>query len=116
MLRLRESLLTLGAGVLLLPNVSFYVSSGFLTWKKSFQTGLLPFAGKYLHNVTFSKTEWLCHCRDLIEDEGHIISGKCEVYKDVQTQFGVSGNEKNVVSFFQAVLDRRDDMKKEDRT
>ena len=66
--------------------------------------------------MRFSKTEWLCRCRDSIEEEGHIISGRCNVYKDLNTQFGDLGEEKNLVSFFQAVLDRRDDMEKEDRT
>ena len=41
--------------------------------------------------------------------------GKCEVYRDLKSQFGDLGEDKNLVDFFRAVLDRRDDLEEEDR-
>ena len=51
-----------------------------------------------------------------IQDEGHIFSGKCEAYEDLRTQFGDLGEDKNLVKFFQAVLDQRDVLEDEERT
>ena len=49
------------------------------------------------------------------EEEGHIISGQCEVYSDLRSQFGDLKEDKNLVMYFQAVLDRRDNLEEEDR-
>ena len=49
------------------------------------------------------------------EEEGHIISGQCEVYSDLRAQFGDLKEDKNLVMYFQAVLDRRDTLDEEDR-
>ena len=51
-----------------------------------------------------------------VEDEGHIVSGQCPVYGDLRTQFGDLGEDENLVAFFWAVLDRRDELEEEDRT
>ena len=49
------------------------------------------------------------------EEESHITSGSCEVYGDLKAQLGDWGEDKNLVEFFRAVLDRRDELDKEDR-
>ena len=49
------------------------------------------------------------------EEEGHILSGSCEVYGDLKSQFGDLNEDKNLVDFFRAVLDRRDELEDEDR-
>ena len=86
--------------------------------RKWFRTrfGLQDFAGNYSHNRRFAKTDWLCRCRTEKEDEGHIISGKCSVYEDLRGQFGDLSKDSNLVEYFQAVLDRREDLENEERT
>ena len=82
-----------------------------------FQTrfGLQDFAGNYSHNMKFSKTNWMCRCENEVEAEGHIVSGQCTVYGDLKSQFGDLTEDKNLVQYFQAVLDRRDILEEEDR-
>ena len=77
--------------------------------------GLLDFAGNYSHSKKFSKTDWMCRCKKEVEKEGHIVSGQCEVYGDLKSQFGDLKEDKNLVNYFQAVLDRRDSLEEEDR-
>jgi hypothetical protein len=85
--------------------------------RKWFRTrfGLQEFAGNYSHNKKFSKTNWMCRCLKEVEKEGHIVSGQCEVYGDLRSQFGDLQEDKNLVQYFQAVLDRRDSLEEEDR-
>ena len=86
--------------------------------RKWFRTrfGLQDFAGNYSHDRRFAKSNWLCQCKTNREEEGHIISGKCDVYEDLRTKFGDLGEDKNLVKYFQAVLDRRDVLEDEERT
>ena len=77
--------------------------------------GLQPFAGNYSHDRRFAKTNWLCKCGTAQEEEGHIVSGNCQVYGDLKDKFGDLGEDSNLVSYFQAVLDRREDLEREDR-
>ena len=64
----------------------------------------------------FAKSDCLCRCQTSVEDVGHIVSGQCPVYRDLRTQFGDLGEDKNLVDFFRAVLDRRDQLEEDDRT
>ena len=57
----------------------------------------------------------MCRCGSEREEEGHIVSGHCEVYGDLRTQFGDLSEDENLVKYFQAVLDRRDNLEEEDR-
>ena len=85
--------------------------------RKWFKTrfGLQDFAGNYSHNMKFSKTNWMCRCENEVEVEGHIVSGQCTVYGDLKSQYGDLNEDKNLVQYFQAVLDRRDSLEEEDR-
>ena len=84
-------------------------------WFKS-RFGLQAFAGNFSHDRRFAKTDWLCRCKISIEDEGHIVSGQCPVYGGLRTQFGDLGEDRNLVAYFTAVLDRREELEEEDRT
>ena len=84
-------------------------------WFKT-RFGLQNFAGNYSHDRRFAKTDWRCRCQTSVEDEGHIVSAQCPVYGDLRTQFGDLGEDKNLVNFFRAVLDRRDQLEEDDRT
>ena len=50
-----------------------------------------------------------------VKDKGHIVSGQCPVYGGLRTQFGDLGEDRNLVDFFTAVLDRRDELEEDDR-
>ena len=50
--------------------------------------GLFPFVGNYSHDSRFARTNWLCHCKNAREEERHLISGKCEVYKEIRQGYG----------------------------
>ena len=83
-------------------------------WFKT-RYGLMPFAGNFSHNRRYAPSDWLCRCKTTREEEGHITSGSCEVYGDLKSQFGDLKEDKNLVDFFRAVLDRRDELEEEDR-
>ena len=44
------------------------------------------------------------------------MSGNCLVYSDLRSQFGDLREDKNLVNYFRAVLNRRDTLEEEDRT
>ena len=62
------------------------------------------------------KLTGFCRCKASVEDEGHIVCGVCSVYGGLRTQFGDLGEDQNLVAFFTAVLDRRDELEEDDRT
>ena len=43
------------------------------------------------------------------------MTGNCQVYGDLKSQFGDLQEDANLVEFFKAVLDRRDMLEDEDR-
>ena len=57
----------------------------------------------------------MCQCLRKVEEKDHIVSGQFEVYGDLRSQFGDLQDDKNLVQYFQAVLDRRDILQEEDR-
>ena len=75
---------------------------------------MMPFAGNFTHDRRFSKTEWLCKCRQIKEVEGHLTSGKCPVYGDIRERYTDLKNDDDLVHFFQEVLDRREMLDKEE--
>ena len=58
----------------------------------------------------------MCRCKESREEKGHITLGQCNVYGDLRTKFGDLKEDQNLVQFFWAVLDRRDQLEEEDRT
>ena len=68
----------------------------------------------YTHARKFAKTDWLCLCQEASESESHLLSGKCRVHGDLIENFGDLKEDNNLVSFFRAVLDRRDTTEEED--
>ena len=76
--------------------------------------GLLAFAGNYQHNNRFAKSNWLCRCEEAQEDETHLGSGDCKVFGDIVLllveRFSDLSQDENLVQFFAAVLERRDQL------
>ena len=61
----------------------------------------------FLHDMRFANTDGLCHCKASREEEGHIVSGNCQVYGGLRMHFGYLEDDENLVKFFQAVIDKR---------
>ena len=57
----------------------------------------------------------MCQCLRTVEEKDHIVSGQFVVYGDLRSQFGDLQDDKILVQYFQAVLDRRDLLQEEDR-
>ena len=43
------------------------------------------------------------------------MSGQCPVYGGLRTQFGDLGEDRNLVEYFKAVLDRREKLEEDER-
>ena len=71
---------------------------------------MLPFAGNYGQDRKFAHTEWLCSCREEREEESHLLSGLCRVYGDIRRRDGDLGDEEDLISFFNQVLERREEI------
>ena len=54
-------------------------------WFKT-RFSLQPFGGNFSHDKRFSKSNWLCHCKATKEDESHLVSGHCEVWRPYRRQ------------------------------
>ena len=57
----------------------------------------------------------MCQRLKTVEEDSHIVSGQCEVYGNLRSQFGDLQEEKNLVQYFKAVLDRIDILEEEGR-
>jgi hypothetical protein len=50
----------------------------------------------------------MCRCEEAREDEPHIVSGSCPVYRDIRENYQDLKNETELVKYFNEVLERRD--------
>ena len=94
-----------------------YISKGRMPHVRDiFKTrfGLMPFGGNYSKDRRFARSDWLCKCREAREEEAHLISGNCEIYGEIRKKYELLDDE-NLVSFFNNVLKRRDELDDEDR-
>ena len=95
-----------------------YISSSFIhEVRQMYKTrfGMQPFAGNFSHDRRFAQTEWLCRCGISKEEEGHILSGNCEVYGDIRQKFNTSLSDSELVQFFSEVLARREKLEENDK-
>ena len=76
--------------------------------------GMLPFAGNYTKDKRFSRSDWLCKCREAKEEESHLLSGNCEVYGEIRQKYSNLDDDKQLVNFFNEVLARRDELDEEE--
>ena len=68
--------------------------------------GMTDFAGNFKNNLKFKKTGWLCICKEEIEHENHLLSGKCKVYGDINEKYKTK-DDKSLMTFFEEVLTKR---------
>ena len=64
-----------------------------------------PFAGNYSHNRQIAWWQWLCKCQEEREEEANLMS-------DLTLQYDDLTNDDNLVSFFNDVLARREELDK----
>ena len=55
----------------------------------------------------------MCLCEKSREEEGHILSGECQVYGDLVDKYSDLTNDDNLVSLFQEVLSWREQLSKQ---
>ena len=70
--------------------------------------GLMPFAGNFKNDKRFAGIGSLCRCMRNLEDEPHLLSGKCEVFGDIRGKYGELKDDESLVKFFNEVLEMRD--------
>ena len=78
------------------------------TYKARF--GMNPFAGNFNSDRRFAKTEGLCRCQIVAEEESHLLSGNCQVFGTIREKYGDLHDDESLVSFFNEVLSRRDEI------
>jgi hypothetical protein len=78
------------------------------------RNGLQPFGGIYSHHKRFAETGHLCRCGEKREDESHLISGNCPVYRDIREQHQDFEDDEDLVNFFTEVLARREELDREE--
>ena len=71
---------------------------------------LLPFGGNFKNDKRFAKTKWRCLCKEEIEEESHLLSGKCTVYGDLRSMVEDVRDDHQLATFFAAILERREQM------
>ena len=66
------------------------------------------FADNYRHDPAFRRTGGLCRCGTAPEQEQHLTSGDCPVYRDIWEQYGDQTDDQSLVDMFREILARRD--------
>jgi hypothetical protein len=93
------------------PGKKDYISNNKISevrkWYRT-RVGLLPFAGNYSKDRRFARTNWMCRCLAVKEEEPHIVSGDCPVYSDIHERYENLNDFTELVGFFKEVLERRD--------
>ena len=74
---------------------------------------LQPFGGNYKHDKKFEKIKWMCCCGGKLEEESHLLSGECPVYGDMVGMVGNRRDDEQLVAFFAAVLERREQLEEQ---
>ena len=76
------------------------------------RTGMLPFAGNYSMDKRFSKTSWMCRCKNAKEEEKHIRE-ECHLYEDIREKYDSKlHQDEELKEFFKDILKRRDEIDK----
>ena len=86
-----EKLRNLATGKCLRISEETYQKREYILYKNIFSArqhyrsrwGMQPFAGNYSHDNRYSKSDWLCLCKESREEESHLLSGECTVYGDL---------------------------------
>ena len=72
------------------------------------RTRMQPFAGNFMKDKRFLKTNCKCRCLTENEDESHLRDGKCPCYKDIRDKYDNLEDDETLVCFFREILARRE--------
>ena len=72
-------------------------------------------AGNFAKDRRFARSECLCKCGEVREEESHLISGNCEVYGEIRRKYSDLTDDQQLVDFFNEVLSRRDELEEEEK-
>ena len=78
--------------------------------------GLLPFAGNYSHDYRYKRTDWLCKYGKAREEEKHLVSGKCQIYKDINDRHKDLSSDEALLAFFKEILERQEELEELEET
>ena len=70
--------------------------------------GQRDFAGNFSKDNKYRKSDWLCRCLMSKEKEAHITSTQYPIYSDIREKYNNFDNDKELVAYFDAVLERRE--------
>ena len=76
---------------------------------------LQPFTGNYSNDKQLSRSRRLCKCKMAREEKGHLMSGQCPMYGDLTHKFSDLTNIDNLTQFFNEVLDRSDQLDRQEK-
>ena len=96
---------------------AYFQKKNILNVRQEYRTRfrLQPFGGNYSNDKRFSRSGWLCKCKMAREEEGHLTSGQCPVYGDLTHKYSDLTNIDSLIGFFNEVLDRRDQLDKQEK-
>ena len=83
------------------------------TYKARF--GLFEFAANYKNDKRFTGNGGLCKCKRERESEPHLLSGKCEVFGSIRSNYGDLKDDGSLVKFFKEILEMRDTLDEADK-
>ena len=66
------------------------------------------FAGNYKNDKRFIGTGGLCACGLSKEQESHLMSGTCPIYRDITEKYTDLSKDDELVCMFREILARRD--------
>ena len=116
-----EKLRTLATGKCSRISKEVYQKKDYILFKDIFSArqhyrtrwNMQAFAGNYSHDKRFARSNWMCLCEKSREEEGHILSGECQVYGDLVDKYSDLTNDDNLVALFREVLSRREQLSKQ---
>ena len=88
----------------------YYLNKNIQICREFFRTrvSMQNFAGNYKNNNKYKGTGWLCRCGLSMEQESHLMSGTCPVYRDITCKYPDLTRDEELVDMFKEILARRD--------
>ena len=113
-----EKLRSLASGKCLRINEEVYQKKEYILYKNIYTArqhyrtrwGMHSFAGNYSRDKRYSKSDWLCLCKESREEESHLLSGECTVYGDLTQKYSDLTSDDNLADLFRDVLARREQL------
>ena len=63
------------------------------------RTNMLPFAANFSKSNKYKRTNWLCRCGVIREKQGHLVEGRCPVYRDIWEGYSSLEEDRDLARF-----------------